>query len=139
MNQIDLGQTLVNYVGHGTVDAWGGYWVTAGEARALDNDRYGLVVSMTCLNGFFHDPFEQSLAEGLLEAPAGGAVAVWASSGLTESKDQLPVDEALVRLLFSGTPITLGDATLAAKAATKDMDVRRTWILFGDPTTRLRR
>jgi hypothetical protein len=49
------------------------------------------------------------------------------------------MDEALVRLLFSGTPITLGDATRAAKAAASDMDVRRTWILFGDPTTRLRR
>ena len=72
-------------------------------------------------------------------APAGGAVAVWASSGLTESNDQLPIDEALVRLLFSGTPITLGDATLAAKAAATNPDVRRTWILFGDPTTRLRR
>ncbi len=139
MNGIDLGQTLINYVGHGTVNAWGGYWVTAAEARALDNDRYGLVVSMTCLTGFFHDPFEASLAEAFLAAPAGGAVAVWASSGLTESKDQVPIDEALVRLLFSGTPITLGDATRAAKAAASDMDVRRTWILFGDPTTTLRR
>jgi len=27
---------------------------------------------------------------------------------------------------------------MKAKAATKDMDVRRTWILFGDPTTRLK-
>ncbi len=139
MNGIDLGQTLINYVGHGTVDAWGAYWVTAAEARALGNDRYGLVVSMTCLNGFFDDPFQLTMAEAFLAAPAGGAVAVWASSGLTESKDQLPIDEALVRLLFSGASITLGDATRAAKAAASDMDVRRTWILFGDPTTRLRR
>ena len=58
---------------------------------------------------------------------------MWASSGLTESGSQLPIDEALVRLLFSGTT-TLGDATRAAKAATTDMDVRRTWILFGDPS-----
>ena len=48
-------------------------------------------------------------------------------------------NEALVRLLFSGTPITLGDATLAAKHASTNTDVRRTWILFGDPTTRLKR
>jgi hypothetical protein len=91
------------------------------------------------LNGFFDDPFQVTMAEAFLAAPAGGAVAVWASSGLTESGDQLPIDEALVRLLFSGTPITLGDATRAAKAAASDMDVRRTWILFGDPTTSLRR
>jgi hypothetical protein len=139
MNGIDLGQTLINYVGHGSVAVWHGNLLTSDEARALHNDRYGLVVSMTCLNGFFDDPFDASLAEAFLQAPAGGAVAVWASSGLTESRDQLPIDEALVRLLFSGTPITLGDATAAAKAATKDLDIRRTWILFGDPTTRLRR
>jgi hypothetical protein len=66
---------------------------------------------------------------------------VWASSGLTESEAQLPIDEALVRLLFpaSGQGPTLGDAMRAAKAAASDMAVRRTWILFGDPTTRLRR
>jgi hypothetical protein len=62
---------------------------------------------------------------------------VWASSGLTESEAQIPIDEALVRLLLTGTT-TLGDATRAAKAATSDMDVRRSWILFGDPSTKLR-
>jgi hypothetical protein len=139
MNQIDLGQTLINYVGHGSVAVWHDNLLTSDEARVLDNDRYGLVVSMTCLNGFFDDPSELAMAEAFLEAPAGGAVAVWASSALTESKDQAPIDEALVQLLFSGTPITLGDATRAAKAAASNMDVRRTWILFGDPTTRLRR
>jgi len=33
---------------------------------------------------------------------------------------------------------TLGDATRAAKAATTDMDVRSTWILFGDPSAKLK-
>jgi hypothetical protein len=139
MNGIDLGQTLINYVGHGSVGVWHANLLTSDEALALHNDRYGLVVSMTCLNGFFDDPFQRTIAEAFLEAPAGGAVAVWASSGLTESGDQLPIDEALVRLLYSGTSTTLGDAMRAAKAAASDMDVRRTWILLGDPTTRLRK
>jgi hypothetical protein len=138
MNGIDLGQTLINYVGHGSVQVWHGDLLTSEEARALRNDWFPFVASMTCLNGFFQDPQAESMAEALVVAPAG-AVAVWASSGLTESAPQGLIDEALVRLLFSGTPITLGDATLAAKTATKDLDVRRTWILFGDPTTRLRR
>jgi len=34
--------------------------------------------------------------------------------------------------------LTLGEAVRRAKAAVSDQDVRRTWILFGDPTTRLR-
>jgi hypothetical protein len=34
--------------------------------------------------------------------------------------------------------LTLGEAARQAKAATIDLDVRRTWILFGDPTVRLK-
>jgi len=138
--QLNLGQTLVNYVGHGSVTVWHGDLLTSEEARALRNYWFPFVASMTCLNGFFQDPQAESLAEALVVAPSG-AVAVWASSGLTESASQVVIDEALLRLLFpaSGQGPTLGDATRAAKAATTDMDVRRTWILFGDPTTRLRR
>jgi hypothetical protein len=136
-SQLNLGQTVINYVGHGSVGEWHGGLLTSDEARALRNYWYPFVVTMTCLNGYFQDPQEESLAEALLAGP-GGAVAVWASSGLTEAKSQALMDEALVQLLFSGSG-TLGDATKAAKAATTDMDVRRSWILFGDPSTALMR
>jgi hypothetical protein len=137
--QLDLGQTLANYFGHGSVSLWRGNVLTSTDAAALRNTRFPLVVSMTCLNGFFQDPREASIAEALLDAP-GGAVAVWASSGLTESASQVLIDEALLRLLFPryGAAQTLGDATRAAKAATTDMDVRTTWILFGDPSAKLK-
>jgi hypothetical protein len=138
-NQLNLGQAVVNYIGHGSNEVWRGNLLTSDAALQLKHDRLPLWLPMTCLNGYFQAPYGDSLAEALLKAPSGGAVAVWASSGLTESGDQLPIDEALVRLLFSDTSTTLGDATLAAKAAAKDPDIRRTWILFGDPTTRLRR
>ena len=137
-SQLNLGQAVVNYIGHGSNEVWHGNLLTTDAALQLKHDRLPVWLPMTCLNGYFQAPYGDSLAEALLKAPSGGAVAVWASSGLTESKDQLPIDEALVRLLFSGAPTTLGDATLAAKAAAKDLDVRQTWILFGDPTTRLR-
>jgi hypothetical protein len=93
---------------------------------------------MTCLNGFFHDPLMDSFGEVLLKAAQGGAVAVWSSSGFTEPEGQSAMNQELVRLLFSGGSLTLGEATARAKAATGDGDVRRTWILFGDPTTRLK-
>jgi hypothetical protein len=44
----------------------------------------------------------------------------------------------LVQLLFNGESLTLGEAVSGAKGAVSDQDVRRTWILFGDPTTRLK-
>jgi hypothetical protein len=44
----------------------------------------------------------------------------------------------LIRLLFNGEGLTIGEAAARAKAATIDQDVRRTWIFFGDPATRLK-
>jgi len=126
-------------MGHGSQDNWRGDILTLGDVGALTNG-LGLpfVVSMTCLNGFFQDVYSDSLAEGLLKARQGGAVAVWASSGLTEPGGQVVMDKELVRLLFNGESLTIGEAVQRAKAATSDGDVRRTWILFGDPTTRLK-
>jgi hypothetical protein len=48
------------------------------------------------------------------------------------------VNQELYRLLFEGGPITLGEATARAKRAVTDADVRRSWILFGDPAMHLR-
>ena len=41
---------------------------------------------MTCLNGYFQDPAMDSLAEALMKSEKGGAIAVWASSGMTTTE-----------------------------------------------------
>ena len=92
---------------------------------------------MSCLNGLFHDVYtEQSLAEALQTAPNGGAIAIWASSGVTKPDMQEVMNRGLLRRLLQG--LTVGEAAAQAKAAVTDQDVRRSWILFGDPTTRLK-
>ncbi|HEY7164314.1 MAG TPA: C25 family cysteine peptidase, partial [Candidatus Binatia bacterium] len=98
--------------------------------------RFSFFVIMNCLNGMFQDPRTESLAAALMKAPSGGAVGVWASSGLTEPGQQSIMDEALVPLLYQG--LTVGEAAVRAKAAITDEDTRRTWIIFGDPATRLK-
>jgi len=143
LDAIHRNQFVVNYIGHGSATQWRGNLLTVEEARHLTNVHRPLFVMMTCLSGFFQDPAVESLAESLLKADHGGAVAVWASSGLTSPDRQHPTNQQLFRLLFRGSgpreaPITLGEAILKAKARTSDVDVRRTWILFGDPTIRLR-
>ena len=65
-----------------------------------------------------------------------GAVAVWASTGITSPSGQGLMDREVIRQLFSGG--TIGQATAQAKAAMLDPDVRRTWILFGDPSARVK-
>ena len=140
IDSINAGSLLVNYVGHGSVELWRGGVFSSDDAATLANGApLPFFITMTCLNGYFHDPYPtESLAESLLKAEGGGAIAVWASSGLTEPEGQSLMNKKLIPLLFDGTSRTLGEATTEAKAATKDQDVRRTWILFGDPTTRLK-
>ncbi len=138
ISSLNQGALLVNYVGHGSVEILRGL-LNSDDALALTNGtRLPFFVSMTCLNGLFHDIYTESLAEALIKAPQGGAMAVWASSALTEPGEQAVMDRELIRMLFNGKPLALGEAIIKAKAQVRDPDIQRSWILFGDPTTRLR-
>jgi hypothetical protein len=124
-------------VGHGSAQTWRGLLDVADAAALANGERLPVVVAMNCLNAQFQNAFIPCLAEALLSAPGGGAVAVYASSGLCEPAGQAALNRGFYQQLFSGSP-TLGEAAARAKAATADLDVRRTWIFFGDPTSRLR-
>jgi hypothetical protein len=140
IRDINQGPLLVNFIGHGTVWGWNGDLLSTGDSDDLTNGFHlPFFVSMTCLNGWFHDPYLESLAEMLLKAKGGGAVAVWTSSGLTEPDKQMVLNKELIRLLFNNKEaLTIGEAATRAKASVSDQDIRKTWILFGDPTTRLK-
>ncbi|HJZ83223.1 MAG TPA: C25 family cysteine peptidase, partial [Pyrinomonadaceae bacterium] len=103
-----------------------------------NGNRLPFVVVMDCLNGFFDDPSVLSVSEALLQAPNGGAVASFASSGLTIPDGQHEMGLKMFQLLYGGASIPIGDASRQAKTATNDRDVRRTWILLGDPTLKIR-
>jgi hypothetical protein len=139
INGINQGPQVVNYLGHGSNGVWTGALLLSNyDAPNLTNyDHLSVFVMMTCLNGYFQNAYNDSLAEALLRSQ-GGAVAVWASSGMTESGAQNQIDREFYRQLFGGQAVTLGNAVRAAKLTTADADVRRTWTLFGDPALRLR-
>lgn len=136
---INQGPRVTNYLGHGSNGVWtGASLLSNNDAPTLTNtNRLSVFTMMTCFNGYFQDAYNDSLSEALLKAP-GGAVAVWASTTLTEPNGQNAIDQEFYRLLFGAQPATLGDAARGAKTVTSDADVRRTWTLFGDPAMRLR-
>ncbi|HTG15931.1 MAG TPA: C25 family cysteine peptidase, partial [Blastocatellia bacterium] len=103
IDAINQGTKLVNYYGHGSVRVWTDAPILTADdaANFVNTNGLALFNAMTCLNGFFHDVSVDSLGEALLKAP-GGAIAVWASSGLTEPSSQVPMSEEAVRLLFNG-------------------------------------
>jgi hypothetical protein len=49
------------------------------------------------------------------------------------------MNKELIRLLFNNKEaLTIGEAAARAKASVSDQDTRKTWILLGDPTTKLK-
>lgn len=141
IDAIRRGQKVVNYTGHGSINVWRGNLLTSQDALELTNeDHLPLLIMMTCLNGYFPEAQQDSLSEALMKAERGGAVAVWASSGMTVPDEQALINQQMYRVLFNGSneSMTLGEATRKAKLVVSNRDVRRTWILFGDPTMRLK-
>jgi len=137
---INSGQVLVNYAGHGSEDQWSGddlFDNTA--ATALTNgSALPVFLIMDCLNGFFQDVYDQPLAVTLMLAPNGGAVAVLASSGLNQAAPQTNLDKLVVQNAMSPLQPALGDAILKAKAGIRDLSVRKTFNLLGDPVMQIK-
>ena len=138
-SNIGSGALIVDYIGHGSTEVWAGNLLTSDTALTLSNgSMLPFFIDMTCLNALFQDLYTTSLGESLMLAPNGGAVGVWASLGLTDPALQAIMNRAMLQAMFGATTPTLGEAILQAKAATNDNDVRRTWILLGDPAIRIR-
>ncbi len=139
LDGINNGPKFVNFYGHGSTRLWtDGSILTAADAAGLSNtERLALFDAMTCLNGFFHDPTIESLGEALLKAQ-GGAIAVWASTGMTDPAAQVLMNQQAIQLLLNGSGLTIGEVTAQAKAAAGNSDVRRTWVLLGDPATKIK-
>jgi uncharacterized repeat protein (TIGR01451 family) len=136
---LNQGVLLVNYHGHGAEQQWSFTDLfDTNDASALTNGgRLPVYLIIDCLNGLFQDVYAQSLAESLILAPNGGAVAVWASSGFTDQSPQASMNLAFLHELSAHPNDALGLLILRAKSGTTDNDVRRTWILFGDPMMKL--
>jgi len=152
---IDAGAVLVNYSGHGSLQAWGSeqFLTNALVDSWANGERYPFVVGMSCLTGFFayaeayYDLYSievQSLAEKLLRAAGKGAVAVLMPTGQTTTDGQHIFNTALYEAIFSEDTRELGAAIAAAKQellANGDgyfEQISRTFLLFGDPAMQLK-
>ena len=139
LDSVSRGKRIVSYFGHGSVDLWNGGILTSADVSAMSGSNgLPLFLSITCLNGYFQDPALDGLAESLLKIRGGGPAAVWASSGMCGADEQLAMNLEMFRVLFESGPVTVGDAVLRAKGAASDSDVRHTYLLFGDPSCRVR-
>jgi hypothetical protein len=135
------GKYIVNYTGHGSTGTWAGtdfFWL--GDVQSMTNDNSESIMTMlTCLNGYFLAPVSQGLAETLLSHTNGGAVATWASTGLTTPDVQEVMARRFYRKIGDGDIPRLGDLIRDAKSVINGgTDVRQSWALLGDPMLKVR-
>ena len=139
IERLNQNATVVTYWGHGSTTLLAGSNIFRnGDALNLNNQKLSFYMMMTCLNGYTHNPSADSLAESMMKSD-NGAIAVWASSGVTNADGQLQLSQAATNLLFNAPqPLRIGAIVRNAKLGTSDQDVRRTWQLIGDPTIFIR-
>jgi hypothetical protein len=141
----DGGAAIASYLGHGGIHLWA-------SENLLDVSRVGslsaqsrqpIVLTMNCLNGYFHFPYFNSLAEELVKADGKGAIAAFSPSGLSLNAPAHLYHQALLRELLNGSHARLGDAVMAAQEAFASTgafpELLSIYHLLGDPALRLRR
>ncbi|MFQ5576316.1 MAG: C25 family cysteine peptidase [Anaerolineae bacterium] len=143
-DQINSGTLLVNYTGHGNADKWAQEAVFGNsDISALANaGKYPVVTIANCLNGFFVDGDFNSMAETFIQRGNGGAVAVWAPTGLGYPSGHRTLMREFYDAIFQEDQYSLGLATTSAKLNTYALsslwaELIETFVLFGDPATQL--
>ena len=144
VDSLDRGASLLSYVGHGGIALWASenLFETADVSRLRLQERKPIVMTMNCLNGYFHFPYFDSLAEALVKAEGKGAIAAFSPSGLSLNGPAHLYHQALVDELASSRHTRLGDAVLAAQTTYAESGVfpelLAIYHLFGDPALQLR-
>jgi hypothetical protein len=144
LRAFDEGASLVSYVGHGGIHLWADENVfnIADVSSLAPQSRQPILLTMNCLNGYFHFPYFDSLSEELLKADGKGAIAAFSPSGLSLNGPANAFHQALLDAVFRQGHRRLGDAVLAAQesyAATGALpELLSIYHLLGDPALRLR-
>ncbi len=139
--QLNSGKFVVNYSGHGNVGVWAAnsfFNTTMTGQLTNGGEKLSIFTMLTCLNGYFIQQTD-SLSEGLLKNPNGGAVTVWASTGLTTPDIQEVMATRFYNQLGAGNITRLGPLINDAKTTINfGRDVRLSWVLLGDPTLKIK-
>ncbi len=149
LGAIDSGALITSFVGHGDVIRWGAepsgggdFIIAANDLSNLTNkDRLSFIIAMDCLNGYFSQSYDYSLAEEWVMAPDKGAVACIAPSGLSHSQEHELFGAAVFENIFQKKENRIGDictqSKLDAYYAGASDKVLISLNLIGDPATRL--
>jgi hypothetical protein len=144
ISEINAGAGVFTFVGHGNFENWGlDTFFTTSDALALTNgQRLPFMVNINCLSGGFHYLLPiGSLAEGMVNNPAGGAIAALAPSGLSNAFiGSYVTDSTFLSLYGPERETVLGPATLPMRSVLWQrgsiVDLQG-YTFLGDPASRI--
>lgn len=141
MTQLNLGPYIVNYSGHGSTGLWAStaFFSNNNVPLLTNSTRMSIYTMLTCLNGYYVNPYSDSLGERLLKATNGGSVMSWASAGKTTPDIQAMMGLRFYEQIALGNITRVGDLVKDAKTVIPGgSDVRFSWALLGDPMLKVR-
>ncbi|MBI2865136.1 MAG: hypothetical protein HYX94_11300 [Chloroflexi bacterium] len=146
VDAINGGRLIVNFIGHSSIAFWGKDQIFRidPELNSLANGRKTpVMLDMTCYDGFFHYPGNPSLGEVNVRLAGRGAVASWSATGLGVATGHDYLDRGFFAAVVQqsvrqiGTATMLGKANLWTNGGGGNRDLIDTFVLLGDPATRL--
>jgi hypothetical protein len=139
LNGINAGAGFVNYMGHAGLDrlAYEGLLLSGDVATLSNAPMFPIMTAITCVAGRFEIPGHTVIGEAMFLDSDGGAISVWAPSGLSFNDEAKVFEGHLVQAIFNQGATTLGEAILAASQAYASgahaRDMLEIYNLLGDP------
>jgi len=144
ISSMNEGIMLSNYIGHGVMNKWSGAkgLFEPTDVQQLTNQAHLIfAIMLSCINGYFVDPDNYSLAEEFLLAPAG-AIGAFAPSKISYFWEDSILAKEIFSTIFDKENRILGAITTQAKLAAYKQgvsaDVIQKFTLFGDPAVTLK-
>jgi Peptidase family C25 len=143
INGFNSGLLLINYMGHGSNDSWSSWTIfsSATLASLANADRLPIMITPTCLNGYWCDVSQDCLAEAMTLAVGKGTIANVSPSGLSLNAPAKQMTGFLFTELLSNG-YSFGPALSRAKAQLAGVSpylyLLDIYTLFGDPAQPLK-
>lgn len=138
INGFNTGRVLINYLGHGSIDSWSSPTIfRSADLLSISNpDQLPIMITPTCLNGYWCDVSQDCLAEAMTLAVGKGTIANVSPSGLSLNTPATQMTGYLFTELLNngypfGTALTRAKAQLAG--VTPYLYLLDIYTLFGDP------
>jgi hypothetical protein len=138
------GTAFMNYIGHAGPDRF----ATEGLLKLTDlgaltnGGKLPLITTFTCYVGRFEIPGYDSIGEALVLDADGGAIAVWAPTGLSINNEAKALGASIFESIFQNGEDVIGDAIMFAlqefEAGSHTFSLHEIYTLFGDPALRLK-